>query len=254
MLSRLTKYYNYYANPDTDISETEDSFAVFADFEGVSGATVITISILCYLHYRFPIFIVGMSFISNVSAALPSFFGFFVLCFGIIAGVFCLTILPYIFFYSYIRFIYWVALGFFQKFENSNNWRQTLNYQLVGWTKTVNGLFGKEYTWQSFEITFEFSSPESKTNFEGVFKTYFRNLHKKYYTTVGYDSRKAWEFDANTSVMSGSINTEYLSVFHNLLKYDLTKSNIEVKKVVFIPNDESYFVQKYQSESSGGGG
>jgi hypothetical protein len=194
-----------------------------------------------------------MSFISNLSAGIPSFFGFFVFCFGIIAGFFCLTILPYILLHSYIRFIYWFALGFFQKFENTNQWRQHIDYQLVGWMQAVNDLFGKQYLWQNYEIIFEFSSPESQSNFEGFFKTYFQNLHKKYYITVGYDTRKAWKYDFDLGVMSGSLNSKYLNVFHNLLKYDLGKSNIEVKSVVFIPNDESYFVQRAESESSGGG-
>lgn len=255
MLSRLTKYYSYYSSPDTDISETEDSFAVFADFEGFAGTTVITISILCYLYYRYPIFFVGMDFISNVSAALPSFIGFFVFCFGVIVVFFCLTILPYILLHSYIRFAYWVTLGFFQKFESSYRWRQYLEYQLVGWENAVNSLFGKEYIWQSYEIIFEFSSPENQIGFEEIFKTYFQNLHKKYYPTVGYDPRKVWVFDANTGTMSGSLNTEYLGIFHNLLKYDLVKkTSIKVNKVGFIAKDEYYFVQKYYSESSGGGG
>lgn len=254
MLTILSKYYNYYTSTDSKISETEDSFAMFADFEGVSGGTVITISILCFLHFRYPILSVGMSFISNISAALPSFFGFFVLCFGIILGFFCVTILPYILLHSYIRFIYWAILGFFKKFENSYCWRQHLPYQLVGWSKTANSLFGNEYTWQDYEIIFELHSQESRAYFEDIFNIYFQNLHKKYYLTEGFDSRKAWEFNASTGIMSGSLNAEYLKVFHNLLKYDFTKTSIEIKRVVFIPKDDSCFVQKYHYESSGGGG
>jgi len=254
MLSKLTKYYNYYTNPETEISENEDSFAVFADFEGVPGATVIIISILCFLHFRYPIFAGGMRFISDISAALPSFFGFFALCFGIIVGFFTVTILPWILLHSYIRFLYWYILGFFQKFENSYHWRQNIDYQLVGWSKTVNSLFGKQYFWQNYEVSVELLNPESKTYLEEIYKSNFRNLHKKYYATVGYDTRKPWRFDPDMGIMSGSLNAEYLSVFHNLLKYDLTKSNIEVKRIIFTPNDEAYLVRMAQSDSSGGGG
>jgi hypothetical protein len=253
MLSKLTKYYNYYTNPDAEISETEDSFAIFADFEGVPGATVITISMLCFLHFRYPILSEGLSLIANICTSLPPFFAFFVFCFGIIAGFFVVTILPYILLHAYIRFLYWYILGFFQKFEKSLHWRQYIDCQLVGWSKMVNSLFGKQYLWQNYEISIELHTPESEEHFENIFKIYFQNLHKKYYATYGYDTRKPWKFDPNTGIISGSLNTEYLSVFHNLLKYDLTKSTIEVKRIVFIPNDEPYFVRMAQSDNSCGG-
>jgi hypothetical protein len=254
MTNHIAKYYAFYTNTDSTISDTEDSFEVFAAFEGVPGATIITISILCFLLFYFPVFITSMSFVFTASAALPSFFEFLAVCLGSILSCFGLIIFPFMYLYPYVRFVYWVAIGFFRRFEETKSWRQHISYQLIGWTETVNNLFGKEYIWQNHQITFELASSESKQYLEDMFKIHFEKMHRKFYASDYYDPRQNWTFDPNTSTLSGTLNAEYLGVFHNFLKNDMTKPFVQLKNVAFAPKNEPYFLKKVQSESGGGGG